>query len=331
MTKVLDMELQKNMKLMDIIDGFRNTSYNARKLATAADIWLDALQTKARIYFSLAGAMTPAGLRRVVAKCIDNEIIDVLITTAANMMHDALQGAYSSHEIGSEHCNDLELRGKGIWRIYDTYLSEKDWEHFDNWLCNEFYPSFVGTHKSTVVVRPTEFFEKLGAHLHDLGDNGILATAYSKKVQIYTPAYVDSDFGLALHLANTKLKEKHGTKVVVDTMGDLSGLIHDVESSKNRCVVIVGGGAPKNFILQSSLLPKAVEKRGFDYGIQLTTDSPQWGGLSGATLQEAVSWGKMRTGNFVTVYSDAVITLPLLVGYVLEKRTMGGENEKKKT
>lgn len=318
--KVKDLELRENLTVAQLVEDFGGLSFNARKLSRASELWTEALKSDARIYFALAGAMTPAGLRRVIARALEEKIIHVLVTTGANAVHDMLQALYGAHEIGTEYVNDMELSTKKTMRIYDTFLDNKLWNELDKWLEEKFYPSFVQDSSSDVViVKPTEFFRSLGEDLHNRNDNGLLATAYRMNIPVYCPAYTDSDFGIALNDANEKLMKEQNKKVIVDQISDFSELVKDIDKTEKRAAVIVGGGTPKNYVLQSAISLKQEKDFGFDYGIQLTTEVPFWGGLSGATLKEAISWGKMRTSKSVTVYSDATITLPLLVESVINK------------
>ncbi|MCK5548176.1 MAG: deoxyhypusine synthase family protein [Thermoplasmata archaeon] len=317
--KIKDLEMNERRTVAQLVQDFGGMSYNARKLATASDIWVEALENDARIYFSLAGAMTPAGLRLVIAAAMERGLIDILVTTGANMVHDALQALYGAHEQGSELVDDDELKANKVMRIFDTFLSNEYWEKIDKWLEQEFYPSYVpGEGPQTVIVKPTEFHRKLGEVMHNNNDKGVLATAYRLNIPVYCPAYTDSDLGISLEGMNEDM-ERFNKKIIVDPISDFHELVKDVERTPKRAAVMVGGGSPKNYVLQSSISLKQEKDHGFDYGIQLTTDTPIWGGLSGATLREAYSWGKMRTHNNVTVYSDATITLPLLVESVISR------------
>jgi deoxyhypusine synthase len=318
--RIHDLELESNMKIAQLVEKFGGVSFNARKLHKAAKIWLAALNDNARIYFALAGAFTPTGFRRVISRAIDANLIDVVIATGANIVHDALQAYPDSHKKGSEYANDMKLRKKKIMRIFDTFVMYHRWQKLDDWLEYEFYPSLVeNTNDNNVHILPSEFFYKIGEVLYKNNDNGLLATAYKKKVPIYCPAFVDCAFGIILHWANNLGLKQKNKKIIVDEISDFTNLVSDMDAYQNRCAIIVGGGTPKNFAFQASISFKEDAKCGFNYAIQLTTDMPQFGGLSGATLREAISWGKVNTKKSVTVYSDASITLPLIIEYVLEK------------
>ncbi len=329
---VQDLEVRPEMTVAELVDRLGATAYNARKLSYAAKIWSRAVEEKTRIYFTFAGAMSPAGMRRIVAKAMEEGLIDVFITTGANMVHDALQALYKPHKIGTECANDVELAKMHIFRIYDVFLGYDEWYEFDEWLETVFFPRFVKEGKKSVWLTPAEIFRELGKELYARGDRGILATAYKCNVEIYCPAFTDSGYGIVLNVANRlTLKEKYSSQISIDQTKEYDNLLKDMMKYENRTVIVVGGGTPKNFTFQTSMsLPSTPDGRdicGFKYAVQVTTDAPQWGGLSGATLDEAVSWGKIKDGSQRTiVYSDATIAMPMILAYVLAQK-----NRKPKT
>jgi deoxyhypusine synthase len=332
---VEDLELNDDLSVSDLVEHLAGTSYNARKLFEVARIWLDAVKNHSRIYFTLAGALTPAGFRRVVAQAIENKFIHVLATTGANMVHDAIKGVYQGHMIGSENADDAKLFKEKLFRIYDIFLSNERWAQFGEWLDSSFFPSFVtekdksgsksakaeGQGYEEIRITPAQFFNKLGKHLSEKKDKGVLATAYKNNVPVYCPAFVDCDYGIRLHYANIEvLQPQYKARLLVDMVAEYDNLFQDMEQHNNRAIIIVGGGTPKNFVLQTSMALPTVEQCGFRYAAQITTDAPQWGGLSGATLREAISWGKIKeAANTSIVYCDATIALPLVVAYMMAK------------
>nr|MDO8132948.1 deoxyhypusine synthase family protein [Candidatus Njordarchaeum guaymaensis] len=339
---VKDMEPSGELTVSELVEQLGQTAYNARRLFDVADTWLSAVQSKSRIYFTLAGAMTPAGMRRVIAKAIENNFIDVIATTGANMVHDSLQGVYKAHIIGSPEADDTELFKEKLFRIYDVYLINEKWAEFGEWLDSTFFPSFVtekrketgegssptsagsskrGSPYEEIKITPAHFLNRLGKELSEKDDNGILATAYKYKVPIYCPALMDSDFGIRLHCANLEvIQPKYNARILVDQVTEYDSLFEDMDKHENRGIMIVGGGTPKNFVLQASMALPTWEACGFRYAAQITTDAPQWGGLSGATLSEAMSWGKIKgEAKTAIVYCDATIALPLIVSYLMAK------------
>lgn len=331
---------KKGMTVKELVESYDGMAFNARRLARAADIWLRAVKDEdVRVYFTFAGAMVPAGLRRVVAEAMKEGLIDAIATTGSNMSHDGLQAFNKPHKRGSEEADDSVLRDERILRIHDVFIPRKQWDKYDQWLEDDFYPKLAerlrerAPQGDSVMITPRDFFRELGKYFAEgKGDEGILATGYRNNVPIYCPAFMDCTYGVTLEVSNRLNISKMGYTMKIDQTGGFSQLVDDMAGAKKRAVVVVGGGTPKNFVFQTSealserglidLLPLSEEqKEGFHYAVQISTDMPQWGGLSGATLKEAISWKKVGTeARRCVVYSDATIALPVLVQYVLDSK-----------
>ena len=277
-------------------------AYNGGALAKAADIYEKMLfDPQATKFFGLAGAMVPAGMGGIVSDLIKGGHIDVLVSTGANLTHDIVEAIGCRHFHGTAFCNDIELRHDEINRIYDVYLPNEAFEHFE-----EFMQGVFGELEQGSTISISALLRHIGSRTKD----GILHTAARKGIPVYCPAVQDSMIGLQYWLFSQT------NKVTVDAFADMPALMDRCFSVKKAGALLVGGGVPKNFILQSMLMTP----NGFDYAVQLTGDRPDLGGLSGATLDEARSWGKItEEAQAVTVYGDATITLPLLVAAVLER------------
>ena len=277
-------------------------AYNGGSLARAADIWEQMLVDKeATKFFGLAGAMVPAGMGGIVADLIKGDHIDILVSTGANLTHDIIEAIGCRHFHGTAFCNDVELRHDEINRIYDVYLPNEAFEHFE-----EFMQGVFGELEPGSTISISGLLEHIGKH----AKSGILHTAARKKIPVYNPAVQDSMIGLQYWLFSQT------NKVTVDAFADMPALMDRCFTAKKAGAMLVGGGVPKNFILQSMLMTP----NGFSYAIQLTGDRPDLGGLSGATLDEARSWGKItEDAQAVTVYGDATITLPMLAAAVTER------------
>jgi deoxyhypusine synthase len=330
---------KKGLTVKELVENYGGMAFNARRLARAADIWLRAVKDKeTRIYFTFAGAMVPAGLRRIVAEALKEGLIHVIATTGANMSHDGLQAFNMPHKRGSEETDDAVLRDEKVLRIHDVFIPREEWNAYDKWLEDVFYPGLAerlrveetGQGKS-VMITPRDFFHELGKFFaEERGDDGILATAYREDVPIFCPAFMDCTYGVTLEVSNRLNISKKGYSLKIDQTGGFSQLVDDMTRAKKRAVVVVGGGSPKNYVFQTSealaergltdVLPLTEgQKEGFHYAIQISTDMPQWGGLSGATLKEAISWKKVDTeARRCVVYCDATIALPLMIQYVLD-------------
>ncbi|MDN7025908.1 deoxyhypusine synthase [Methanoculleus sp. FWC-SCC1] len=280
----------------------RAGAYNAGSLWTAANIYERMLRDEeATRFFGLAGAMVPAGMGGIVADLIRRGHVDVLVSTGANLTHDIIEAIGCHHYHGTAACSDVELRDEDINRIYDVFLPNEAFVRFE-----EFLQGVYGDLAEGSVISISGLLRMIGERL----DTGILAAAAEKEVPIYCPAVQDSMIGLQYWL----FSQTH--RVVVDAFADMPALLDRCFTAERAGAVLVGGGVPKNYILQSMLMTE----KGFEYAVQLTGDRPDLGGLSGATLDEARSWGKITgEATAATVYGDATINLPLLVAAVLER------------
>lgn len=291
------------MTVSQLVDSFSGCAFGAGRLWEAADIYRDMQDDReCTKFFGMAGAMVPAGMRQIVSDMIRNREIDILVTTGANLVHDIIESMGLHHYKGTEATDDVQLKHQAINRIYDVFLPE---EHFAK--LEEKLQSILRDIPDKLSI--TEFLSHIGSGLDD--NNSILKSAHDMGVPVYCPAIQDSIIGLQAWLY------RQTKPLNVDVFADMKGLIDRCYEAKRTGVLIVGGGVPKNFILQSML----VTPKSFDYAIQLTMDRPETGGLSGATLDEARSWGKVgENARAVTVYSDATITLPLIMAAAKGRR-----------
>ena len=252
-------------------------------------------------FFGLAGAMVPAGMGGIVRDLIEAGHIDVLVSTGANLTHDIIEAIGCRHYHGDAGCSDVELRHEEINRIYDVYLPNNAFIKFE-----EFMQGIYSELPEGTTVSISELLTHIGSRL----DSGILATASNRSVPVFCPAIQDSMIGLQYWLFS---QTGH---VTVDAFKDMPMLLDRCFTAKKAGAMLVGGGVPKNYILQSMLMTE----NGFSHAVQLTGDRPDLGGLSGATLDEARSWGKItEEASAVTVYGDATVLLPFMVAAVLER------------
>ncbi|MGD0079415.1 MAG: deoxyhypusine synthase [Methanoregula sp.] len=300
---VTQIHVRPGMTVSELVDAMgRAGAYNGGALHRAADICERMLRDpEATKFFGLAGAMVPAGMGGIVSDLIMEGHIDVLVSTGANLTHDIIEAIGCRHFHGTAFCNDIELRHDEINRIYDVYLPNEAFEHFE-----EFMQTVFGGLEPGSTVSISGLLTHIGNHTK----SGILHTAARNRIPVYCPAVQDSMVGLQYWLFS-----QTGT-VTVDAFADMPALMDRCFTTKKAGALLVGGGVPKNFILQSMLMTP----NGFDYAVQLTGDRPDLGGLSGATLDEARSWGKItEEAQAVTVYGDATITLPVLIAAVMER------------
>ncbi len=298
-------EIGAGITVSELVDMFALTAFNARRLGEAAKICAEMVNEGAFVFLTLAGAMIPAGMRKIVAGMMKEGFINCLVTTGANVVHEISEAIGYAHEIGSAYADDIELAEKNINRIYDVFIKQEAFEKIEEFLAGVI-EELSGTMASY------EFLWEVGRRIPD--ENSFLKIAWERKIPVFCPTLHDSIAGLHLSIYRKDLQ--------IDFLKDVNRIIDLCFQRSKMGVIIVGGGVPKNFTLQSMLLAE-----GFDYAVQITSDSPQWGGLSGATLEEAKSWCKLKpNARAVTVYCDATIAFPILYAYLLDRKNIKNMN-----
>jgi len=309
------------MSVGDLADAYGEAGIGAAALHEAVDIYAEMLANDdISVFMGLAGAMVPGGMRGIVADLIRDGYVDALITTGANLTHDTIEAVGGKHHHGHAHPeggdlreHDEQLRDEEVDRIYNVYLPQEHFALFEGHLREEVFPP-LNDEGVVSIQRLTEELGKANRRVNEAEgvdeDAGVAAAAYENDVPIYCPAIQDSVLGLqAWMYSQTK-------EFTLDALDDMSDLTDQAFDAEHAGALVVGGGVPKNFTLQTMLVaPKA-----YEYAVQLTMDPEATGGLSGCTLDEARSWGKIeKAGRNATVYGDATITLPLLVAAAREK------------
>jgi deoxyhypusine synthase len=299
--------VQPDLSADDVLAGMERISFQGRNLATARRIWEKMLGDNCTIFLGMAGALSAGGLRLIVAHLIADRYVDCLVSTGANLYHDLHETRGRRHYIGSPLENDAALQAEHIDRVYDTYASEDEFVDNDEW---------IAAFALTLEHRPytsREFLYRLGEYLwKETKREGILTSAFRAGVPIFCPAIADSSIGMGLSQA----RHRHAAAAHIDVIGDIIESANLVIRKPRTASVVLGGGTPKNFINQASVQAEFYDDRvgGHRYALQIVTDVPHFGGASGASLEEAQSWGKLATdAEQVTVQADATLALPLLV------------------
>src|SRR5918995_1288480 len=300
-----------------IEEGFQ--AFNAARLGEACRIFTDKMlvpEHDTTIALTIAGAMTPAGLGGCIVELMERGLVDFLISTGANLYHDLHYALNFTLHRGSPFVNDVELYEQGIIRIYDVLFPAGVLLETDSYV-RDFLVRF-GVDEP---IASSELHYRLGLDLLERQPGGeehsVLAAAAKYAVPIYTSSPGDSSIGMnvAYHELIT------GSGLMIDPNRDVNEVCAIVLAGKQNGCVILGGGSPKNFYLQAQPTlweVYSIPKGGNDYFIQFTTDQVVWGGLSGATPAEAVSWGKVNPGvlpDTVVAYVDSTIGFPLFCEY----------------
>jgi len=302
----------------ELLDMMSRTAFQGRKLGEALAIWKKMLSTRETVVFmGLSGAMVPAGMGRLVSYLIEHRGIDVLVTTGAALSHDLYQVLGSRHYLGTPMADDEELQDLRIDRVYDTYADEDGFYKADSWMMKHLADQLEDDKPYST----REIIDIIGREVCKIGHDGgsILATAHKCATPIFVPAFGDSSMGFALMMANRRRKRR----IIVDMMRDVDQICQITQGNEETGVVLIGGGVPKNYIQQTAVVAGYETKREMMHtlGISITTDSPQWGGLSGCTFDESKSWGKyVKEAVTATCYCDATIALPMLVNGLAEWR-----------
>lgn len=328
--KIAPVPIAANISIVDLIDGYF-TAYNSARLREACHLFSqEILQPGVTVGMSLSGAMTPAGLgSSVIAPLMRLGFVDWLISTGANLYHDIHYGLGLDLYASNPFVDDVKLRQEGRIRIYDIVfnydvLLETD-AFIRELLKAEPFQKRMGT---------AEFHYLLGQSLYQIEQqigvqpSCLLSTAYQCGVPIYTSSPGDSSIGM-----NVAALALEGYKLVIDPSLDVNETAAIAYAARDTGVpgvegksaaLIIGGGSPKNFLLQTQPQIHEVlglEERGHDYFIQVTDARPDTGGLSGATPSEAVSWGKVDPEELprtIVCYTDSTIALPILSAYVAQ-------------
>jgi deoxyhypusine synthase len=302
-----------------IDEGFQ--AFNAGRLSEACQIFAEKMLSRdhdTTIGLTVAGALTPAGLGGCVIEMMDHGLVDFIISTGANLYHDLHYALNFTLHRGSPFVNDVELYENGVIRIYDVLFPATVLLETDAYIRDFLVRSGLDEPTSTA-----EFHYRLGRDLLErypgCQEHSVVARGALDGVPIYTSSPGDSSIGM--NIAYHELM--NGSGFMIDPNKDVNEICAIVLAGQRNGCVILGGGSPKNFYLQAQPTlweVYGIPKGGNDYFIQITTDQVVWGGLSGATPAEAVSWGKVNPGvlpDTVVAYSDSTIAFPLFCEYVL--------------
>jgi len=323
---IKSLNLEEIQTISELLEAFNRTSFQSRTLAACANIFVEMLEDPDRptIFLGIAGAMVPAGMKGVISTMVRKNMVDVIVSTGANIYHDLVEAFGEHHYVGSPDADDTMLRKQGIDRIHDTYADESRFGAVGD-VISSLADNLADARMSNASSRL--FLQKLG----DLIDaktatkdrkDSITWNCWKNNIPIFVPALSDSSLGLALTEHYIRFVERGRNPFVIDQIKDNYEILQIKKTARKTGVVYIGGGVPKNYIQQTAFLERhfGIPDSEHDYGFQITTDRPEWGGLSGCTFREGVSWGKEKPGGrYATCYCDATIALPLIVKATLER------------
>jgi len=308
----------KKHNVVKLVEDMSNMAYTARDLARAAEIYDMMLKDKkCSVILCLAGSLFSAGLKKIVVDMIRNNMVDAIVSTGANIVdQDFFEALGFKHYKGFWHgADDNILRDLHIDRIYDTFIDEDELR-----VCDD------TTRLITDSLEPRpyssrEFISEMGRYLvkNAKTKDSVVLAAYEKGVPIFCPAFSDcsAGFGLVQHQWNNP-----GCHVSLDSAKDFLELTKVKIFARETGIFMVGGGVPKNFTQDTVVAADVLEHEVpmHKYAIQITVADQRDGALSGSTLQEASSWGKVNTTYEQMVFSEATVALPLIAGYAYHKK-----------
>ena len=316
----------KNISAADLVDE-TFLAYNGGRLREAAKLLTEKmLPDDGFIGMSLTGALTPAGLgKSCLIPLMKAGFVDWIISTGANLYHDLHYGLNMELYAGSPFLNDVELHKDGVIRIYDILFDYNVLLDTD-----AFVREVISGPEFQRAMGTDEFHYLLGKYVYERGrklklkDSSVLATAYEYGIPIFTSSPADSS--IRMNVAAMSMRNSNLLFDVNRDVNQTAAIVYEAKSSKHKSsVFILGGGSPKNFMLQTEPQIQEVmgiQEKGHDYFLQCTDARPDTGGLSGATPAEAVSWGKVDPDTLpdcVVAYIDSTIALPLLTAYTLSR------------
>lgn len=324
------MDVVNNSSVSDLLKEYAHTAFGGRRLGEGADT----LETMLRdeecyVVATLSGAMTVAKMGLVLCEMIDRGWVNAIISTGALMAHGFVEGSGRTHFKWDPRMDDRELLSKGYDRVYDTLELEKNLDDIDL-----IVREVVGKIPSDQTLSSRLIMHEMGRFLNDTlkeDERAILKSAYRMNVPVYVPAFTDSELGLDVELYNQLRMRSGQPRHPFDPFLDLQHYANQV-APQSRCgIFTIGGGVPRNWAQQLGPLLDHVSKRmgrggkgfRFRYGVRICPEPVHWGGLSGCTYAEGVSWGKFvppeEGGVFSEVLCDATIAWPLIVRGVLER------------
>lgn len=303
--------------VVDLVDSYKNASIQARNIGLAAEVFEAMLTDKERptIFLGLAGPLIAAGLRKVIRDMIEYNLVDVVVSTGAILYQDYYKAL--GHELykGDPNEDDAKLRDLYVNRIYDTYVDEEKFGMVDSCIGKFAGALKPGNYSSR------EFISLLSSTVKD--KNSILVTAKKHGVPVFCPALNDSSIGIGLTEHYYWKTKNNRPGITIDSIKDNYEITQIIINSRKTAAFYVAGGVPKNYINDAVVMGYIFghDTGGHKYALQLTTDVPHWGGLSGSTLKEATSWGKInRKARRAMAFVEPSVSLPLLVSYALEKK-----------
>lgn len=313
--KIIPFNVKSIRNVEDILIKLQNCGFQGKNLGIALEILYKMVSNKDILtVLTLSGAMVPAGMGELICTLMEYKLIDVLVVTGANIIHD-LVDVFSDigHFVGSSNVDDDDLFKHRINRIYDIFLPEENYKNAEREILDLIKDIFPNKEVKTT---PFNFLRQIGQKIEK---RCIISIAAKNKIPIFIPAFSDSE--LALNLIKYSVRE--GYNFQFDDLKDVQTFGEIIKNSKEYGTIIIGGGVPRNWAQQIFPLLDQLEEiktPGYNYSVRIHTATEYDGGLSGCTLSESKSWGKYSLNSkYISVWCDATIALPILITGLLQR------------
>jgi len=312
-------KLSPKMTIEELVEIYSRTGFNGRQLGEAAKLYAKMIKENATICLTIAGALTPVGFGGIFKTLIERGFVDWIVTTGANVYHEDHFAWGLPLKQGHSEVDDMILYDKEIVRIRDVFIKFYETLEAEDQVIQKMFKDNL-TDRSFTSAEFCNIIGKFSKEHSKFPEKSFVSAAYDYDVPVYVPALIDSS--LALNLAVHRLRDK---KYHLDFVREIIEQGAILYNSKKSGIIELGGGVPKNTAQQTGPLLDQILRRdsgGQDYIIQITDARPDTGGLSGATLQEGKSWGKVHDAHndVITVYADSTIAFPILALYVLSNQ-----------
>ena len=304
MKKVKDFKWKPNMTASKMVDSFGNLGYQAIELHEARNVLLKMKRENCKIFLTFTSNMVTSGLRGLFAQLCSLKIPNILVTTSGAIEEDIMKSLGANFEVSSFNADDTALHEKGENRIGNLIIKTEAYMKFEDNI-SEYLTQIYQKQKR---ISSSQLLYEIGILIKD--ENSILHQAAKNNIPIYCPGIADSSFGFQLYMFKQKNPD-----FIVDTIQDMKRITEDLSFDEKKGLISLGGSISKHYAIFASLL-----SGGLDYAIYLTTSHASSGSMSGATTQEAKSWGKIKDdGQAATINGDVSITFPLLICSALDK------------
>jgi deoxyhypusine synthase len=301
---VQDFKWKKDITVKDLVNQYKGVGYQSVELARAADVFVKMKKNSAKIYLTFTSNMVTSGLRGFFAQLIKLNVADVIVTTAGGLEEDIMKASGEKFKVGNFHSDDVELHEKGINRVGNLFVNNEAYMNFEDWIT----PVLDKLYQKQKRWAVSELLREIGLILND--EDSVLYQAAKNNVPIFCPAITDGALGFHLYL----FQQKH-SDFIVDVVKDFGNILFSSSHDDKKAVIALGGSISKHHAILCTLL-----NGGAEYAVYMTTAQRTSGSMSGATTDEAKSWGKVKDDSDVaTVIGDVTIMFPLAMISALEE------------